>query len=380
MVAKKLLNRREGDIAEGKAPSIDFEKMTFDELAADFIRDYEINEKKSLGRARQSMAHLNDEFEGVRVPDITTKRIQDQYIPDRKRWTCKDCNTKFHVGGEFQCPKCGSDRVDKGAANATINRELAALRRILNLGARQTPPKVNRVPYIPMLKENNVRKGFFEHEQFIALREQLPPYLKEFVSFGYKVGWRYHEVASLTWDHVDMQNGIVCLKAGETKNNDARTVYLDEELKEMFKSQWDKRKQDGKLCPFVFPNQEGTEQMGDFRKAWNHACREVGIGYGYKVDQGYVRKWEATLPSGPIFHDLRRTSVRNMVRSGVPERVVMTVSGHKTRAVFDRYNIVNDSDLKRASVLQEEYLKKQGDENSLGTISGTVAVINKKRG
>lgn len=374
MVAKKLLDRREGDIAAGKVPGILFERVTFDELADEFIIDYRINNKKSLDRAELSIMHLREEFSGTKVPDITTPRIS-QYIAERMKWKCKACGNKFHFNGEKHCPKCSNEKLQKGAKNATINRELSALRRMLNLGAKQTPPKVNRVPYIPMLKENNVRKGFFEHAEFIALREKLPGYLRPFVTFGYKVGWRDQEIASLQWGNVDLQNGIVTLKAGETKNGEARTVYLDDELKELFQQQWKNRKLNEKLTPYVFPNSSGTGKIVNLRKAWNSACRESGLGYGYAITVKYVQKYSTNLPAGPIFHDFRRTAVRNMVRSGIPERVAMMISGHKTRSVFDRYNIVSDADLKAAAVKQQVYLESQ-----MGTISGTVADLGQKKG
>ena len=314
-------------------------------------------------------------FKGGKVVDITTPRIQEDYIQDRKKWRCKSCNKFFQIGGDTCCPQCGSDDLRKGATNGTINQELAALRRMLNLGAKQTPPKVDRVPHIPMLKENNTRKGFFEHGQFIALRNELPEYLKPFATFGYKVGWRHQEIASLTWSDVDLENGIVSLKAGETKNNQARTVYLDQETKAMLEQQKKKRKESEKIVPYVFSNSDGTGKINNHRKAWSTACRKLGIGYGYSLSRKYVQQWEEKLPPGPIFHDLRRTAVRNMIRAGVPERVAMMVSGHKTRSVFDRYNIVNDSDLKMATELQEKYLDSQA-----GTISGTITPFEEKRG
>ncbi len=245
--------------------------------------------------------------------------------------------------------------MDKGAANATINRELSALRRMLNLGAKQTPPKVSRVPYIPMLKENNVRKGFFEHDEYLALRNALPPYLKPFVSFAYKFGWRDEEIADLTWSQVDRVKSIVTLEVGETKNDDARTVYLDDELKEIFNNQWKARKTSKNLIPYVFPGKDGKDRIKDFRFAWGKACKNAKIGKR-------------------MFHDLRRTAVRNMVRSGISEKVAMMISGHKTRSVFDRYNITNDADLIAAAKKQETYLKFHA-----GTISGTIHQIDEKR-
>ncbi|MCD4709204.1 MAG: site-specific integrase [Bacteroidales bacterium] len=306
MVAKKFLDRREGDIAQGKVPGVQFEKISFDQLAEDFLRDYRINQKKSLARAERSVNLLKKSFEGIKVPEITTPRI-NEYI---------------------------EDRLDEEAANATINRELSALKRMLNLGAKQTPPIVDRVPHIPMLKENNARKGFFEHAEFLAVRDAIPQYLKGFFTFAYKSGWRLSEIEGLTWAQVDRQQGIVRLEVGETKNDEGRTVYLDDELKDVFNRQWEDRKNGRMMLSFVFPNRIGDDQIKRFDKAWKNACKDAKIG-------------------NRLFHDLRRTAVRNMVRSGIPERVAMMISGHKTRSVFERYNITNDADLIDAAQKQE---------------------------
>jgi len=305
--AKRLLRKREGEISEGKLPGIYFDRVRFDELAEDFLRDYRINQKKSLRRAEQCINHLNGMFEGVKVRDITTPRIQ-AYI---------------------------EHRLDAGAANATINRELSALKRSLNMGARQTPPMVDRVPYIPMLKENNVRKGFFEYSDYLALRDALPEYLKPVITFAYKTGWRSGEILNLTWDKADLKNGIVRIETGDTKNNEARTVYLDDELLSMFKKLFAKRSLN---IQFVFLK-DGTP-IQSFKKAWRTACKTAGL-------------------EEKLFHDFRRSTVRNMVRAGIPERVAMLISGHKTRSVFDRYNIVNDADLMQAAQKQEAYLRGQ---------------------
>ena len=260
--AKRLLKKREGEISDGKLPGIYFDRIRFDELAEGLIRDYRLNGRKSIDRVKQAIVHLKETLQDERVTDITTPQIE-KYV---------------------------EKRLDEGAANATINRELSALRRMLNIGAKQTPPKVNRVPYIPLLKENNIKKGFFEHAEFLALRDELPDYLKGFVTFAYKTGWRLSEVTELTWNKVDLKQNIVRLEPGETKNDGGRTVYLDDELQDVFRQQWELRKMNKVLIPFVFPNGDNKDKIKSFRKTWNNACRKTGLGYGYKTTKKYVEK------------------------------------------------------------------------------------------
>jgi integrase len=228
-------------------------------------------------------------------------------------------------------------RLREGAAPATVNRELAALKRMFNLGARSTPIRVERVPYVPMLKEDNVRKGFFEHEEYLAVREVIQEHLKDIVEIGYKTGWRVSEITGLTWTQVDLKEGIVRLEVGETKNDEGRIVFVDDETKEMFLRRWRSRR---RPLPWVFLNADGTDRVKRFYKAWKTACTRAGL-------------------SGRLFHDLRRTAIRNMVRAAIPERVAMKISGHKTRSVFDRYNIVSEADLRRAARQLQEHLEAQ---------------------
>jgi integrase len=306
--AKRLLKKREGEVAEGKIPGIYFDRVRFEELAEDYLTDYRVNGKKTLKwTERRIRLHLSPFFGGMRVTDITTPRIK-AYVAKRLEYTCEDCKEGF--APQDTCPECGSGNLEPGAENGTINRELAALKRMLNLGAKQTPPKVDRVPHIPMLRENNVRKGFLEHDEYARLLEALPEHLQAVVSFAYHTGWRRGEIVGLTWDRVDLKEGTVRLEAGETKNSCGRTIYLDSDLKYLLRFQMGKRHLG---CPLVF--HDNGKPIKDFRGTWERACKEAAI-------------------PGKLLHDFRRTAVRNMVRAGVPERVAMMVSGHKTRSVF----------------------------------------------
>jgi len=139
-----------------------------------------------------------------------------------------------------------------------------------------------------------------------------------------------------------------------------RTVYLNEELSEMLRGLHASRRLG---CRYVF-HKEGR-QIRDIRKAWASACKSAGL-WAFDEEKG---RCTATR----IFNDFRRTAVRNLVRAGVPERVAMAISGHKTRAVFDRYNIVNGEDLKEAARKQAAYLQSPPDGYKMVTLGKKMA-------
>ncbi len=335
--ARKLLTRRMGEIAVGKFIEPKAERVTLKSLLDDLLTDYRINAKKSHGRVQDSVDHLTSYFHDDRALTVTTDRIR-AYIAYRQ---------------------------DEKAANATINRELAALKRAFNLGLQAQ--KLIARPYVPHLEENNVRRGFFEHGDFIKVRDKLPEHLRPLVTFLYYTGCRSSEARSLEWRQVDFGAGMIRLDPGTTKNKQGRLLALDGELLDVMRDQWERRKVAGipghapaLLCPFVF--HRGGKRIGDFRKAWMTACKAVGIGTFEKRDNGRVE-------FSPRPHDFRRTAVRNMVRAGVPERVGMMVSGHKTRSVFDRYNIVSEDDLREAARKTSEHIERQSKAASVAVMA-----------
>ncbi len=170
-VAKDLLNKRMGAISAGLPISLKAERIKVDELLDDLLTEYRVNERASLPRMEQLVGHLRGYFSGARAMSVDTATVRS-YIDARQQ---------------------------AGAANATINRELAALKRAYSLAIKATPPKVTTKPHIPGLAENNVRKGFFEPEQFEGVLRHLPEDVRPVVTFGYITGWRLAEVLGLTW-------------------------------------------------------------------------------------------------------------------------------------------------------------------------------------
>jgi integrase len=206
-------------------------------------------------------------------------------------------------------------------------------------------------PYIPLLVERNARQGFFERSKFEAVRAHLPPPLQAVVTVAYYTGWRINsELLPLEWRNVDRQAGVLRLEPNTTKNREGRTFKYAEidELRTTIDALWAahealKAQTPPILCPYVFHRRGQPIKM--YRKAWAASVKAAAC-------------------PGRIPHDFRRTAVRNLTRAGVPETVAMKMTGHKTRAVFDRYDITDETDLADASRKLQELT---------GTIAGTNA-------
>lgn len=308
--ARRLLQARLGQLAEGRYLGPAAERVTFEELAEGVLTDYKVNGKKTLRWVeRRIRLHLLPFFGGRRAQEITTADVHALI----------------------------AKRQEEGASNGEINRETNLLKRMYNLALQAE--KITRRPHILRLEESNVRQGFFERAEFEAVLPRLPDYLRPPLTFAYYTGWRtLSEILPLGWDQVDLEEGTATLWTGTTKNKKGRVVYLPVMLMEVLEERWQDHLANWSDCPWVFHNR--GERIFSFYKAWRRACREAGV-------------------VGKIPHDFRRTAVRNMVRAGIPERVAMEISGHRTRSIFDRYHIVSAGDLKEAARRLEDAMTPQ---------------------
>jgi integrase len=191
--AKSLLKRREGASEEGRPVIPRVEKVTVGELLDGLKAEYEANGRRSLDRLTFSLAHLRPVFGPRRAVHVTAADVT-VYITAR------------------QAAK---------AANATINRELAALKKAYSLAL--ATERIHRAPRFGMLQEDNIRQGFFERDQLEAVRRLLPEYLRGLVTVAYITGWRIQsELLPVQWRQVDFAAGTLRLEPGTTKNREGR--------------------------------------------------------------------------------------------------------------------------------------------------------------
>lgn len=307
--AERLLKKRVGDIATGAFRGIAPERTTLGELFDLVEADYRENGKRSIEDVRSRLKlHLRPRLGQIRAADFGTSELR----------------------------RYKAARSAEKAEPATINRELSILKRAFSLGSRHEPPLVLHNPNIEKLAEDNVRTGFLETPEYERLLAELPAYLKLALVIAYHTGCRLGELMALQWSDVSLETAKITIRAETAKSKRHRTLPIYGEMIDALHRQ--KAERDDK-CPkleWVFHDGSG-KRLKTFYKAWASACDRAKLG-------------------GQLFHDLRRSAIRNMVRAGIPENVAMAISGHRTRHVFDRYNIITDKDLDSAAEKMTRYL------------------------
>jgi integrase len=196
------------------------------------------------------------------------------------------------------------------------------------------------------LIEDNIRKGFFERDQFEAVRRHLPEELHGIVTFAYVTGWRMgSEILPLEWKQIDRKARMIRLEPGTTKNREGRMFPYGDmpELVEVIDQAWRSHEQlrvKGTISPYVFHRPRPVKQpdgtwkltpgqpIKSIRKVWESACTAAGV--------------------HRLKHDFRRTAVRNLERAGVSRSAAMKLVGHQTESIYRRYAIVDEDTLKDA--------------------------------
>jgi len=256
--------------------------------------------------------------------------------------------------------------VDEEYAKASVNRITQKLGQAYNLAIRRNRLSSDHKPDIRQLSEkDNVRQGFFEPSEFLLLKPALPEYLQDFAHFGYVAGMRSGEIKSLEWSRTDSHT--IRLRAVDAKTGKPRSVPIEGEIAEIIE-----RRRALAQGPWIF-HLDG-EPIGDFRKAWQRACVLTGLGAFYccqcdvKLDANCQcpqceRKWDgqevAPVYRGKLFHDFRRTAVRDMLRRGVNPDVIRSLTGHETLSMLSRYNITDDRDQRAALRLMHAHRQEQ---------------------
>jgi len=284
--AIRILKLREGDTAKGIPITSQVGRLRFEEARDDLLNYHKAHRRDTKKMEGRIAKWLTPFFARRKMADISVPLVR-QYVVKRQQ---------------------------DGAANATINRELAWLKQMFTLAV--DAGKLMSRPKIVLLEERNVRQGFFEDAQVTAVLKHLPEALRPVVEFASITGWRIKsEVLPLQWRQVDFKAGTVRLEPGTTKNKEGRTFPMTKALRRLLETQHaehERLAKRGKLVPYVFLRMVANGRRGPLRplpikslgKAFKTACRKAGV-------------------PGRIPHDFRRTAVRNLERAGVPRSVAM---------------------------------------------------------
>ena len=327
--AGKLLQRRLSEIAGGRLIGPDVERRTYDDLRAMLLNDYKINARKSLERVEDAVGHLDGMFAGMRALDVTADKIL-VYMAARQA---------------------------EKAANATINRELSALKRMFRLGQRAG--LIVQPPHIPALDEHNIRQGFFELPEARAVFAHLPADLVAPFEVAYITGWRMKsEILTRQKGHLDLHAGWLRLEPGETKNRKGRMFPLTPELRAVLEWQLERTRRfeqvSGQIVPWLF--HRNGQPIKSFRRTWLSACKGTSL-------------------VGRIPHDFRRTAIRNLERAGVARSTAMAMVGHLTESIYRRYAIQDETSLTEGAAKLAAFHARQAAV-SVGEVAAAVRSLS----
>jgi integrase len=314
--AVRLLKQRLGEVQAGTYGGARSRVVTVDELLGDLLARYDAEKRPSLRTARGHCALLREHLGTVRASDVTTARL-------------------WRLVSQWQA---------SGREDATINRYLETLRRAYRIATTATPPKVAIVPTIPVLAEHNARSGYVERATYEALLQALEArdaVIRDMTEWAWWTGMRVGAIAQLAWSVVDRETWTLTVPGSAQKNRKPIKFPLNEALRAVLERAHARRmaraKDAGALERLIFWRvYDGRPRPGlqrgdvtrvvDFRQVWASACREARAG---RI----------------LFHDFRRTALRNLRRAGVDRRTCMLISGHLTEATFERYLIDRDLEI-----------------------------------
>jgi integrase len=322
--ARKKLRARLREARNERFAGPQAERVTVDQLADALLVHMKNQGRASADKIKSHLKPVRAFFSLRRAMDVTTAALE----------------------------RYERERLDAGKAAATVNREVHALRRAFNVAARQTPPVFPKylVPYFPSLPVDNTRTGFFERAEIEALLRQVAnDGVRDFIEWAFRTGMRKGEITRLTWDMLDRSGApwVLRIPAAITKNRTGRALGLGGGVRAIIERRLRERRLD---CPLIFHREckgRAGQPVTDFWDVWRGALKAAG------------------LPEGRLFHDLRRSAVRTLIRAGVDESTAMKVSGHKTRSMLLRYNIVTEQETADALLRADAYLSTQPVERNV---------------
>ena len=335
-VAKEREAKYRQEVREGKH-SVKARRIRFEKFAEKYLEHARVNKKpKSAQRNKVSIGQLMPYFKGKLIGSIHPFQVE-QYKKARR---------------------------DGGVSPATVNRDVACLRNMMNKAVDWSYLQVNPISKVKLLAEDNEVMWVLSPEDEARLLEECgkirqrkgAKYLSDLVEFALYSGMRQSEIFGLRWVNVHLEENY--LLATDTKTHQDRPVPMNETMREILISRMEKPGSD-----FVFCNHNG-ERLSHLSRGFKSARKEAGL-IRWEVKEG------ETVEVRFRFHDLRHTFGSRLGMNGTDLKSIMEIMGHKTAKVAMRYQHPSPSHKLEAV---------KGLDNIRGTSSQKIVRLNEIRG